>query len=60
MPLSRTRTTACSSCRSTEIEIRPPSSVYFALLFRRFKMTCDRRVGSATTTTVSGGRETSR
>ena len=60
MPVSLTATTISPSRRSAVSAIRPPSSVYFALLLSRFAKTWARRVGSASRGIGPGGRSTVR
>ncbi len=46
MPLSRTRTTACSPTRAALSSIRPPGFVYLAAFVSRFANTCVSRTES--------------
>ena len=55
MPLSRTRMMTSSPILSAVREICPPSSVYFAALFKRLESTWASRAGSTSTRTGSGG-----
>ena len=59
MPLSRTRTTACSPSDATLTEMLPPASVYLDALLIRLERICANRVGSASTIAGSGASVTS-
>ena len=49
MPVSFTDATTSLPCRSAASRMRPPRSMYFALLLRRLENTCASRVRSAST-----------
>ena len=46
-PVSRTRTTTSCPATSAVSQMRPPGSVYLALLLSRFENTCASRIRSA-------------